>query len=86
MSDTILKQILARDPGEKEFHQAVKEFINTIKPVLEHHPEYRRMGIVERFAEPERVILFRVPWMDDQGQVRVNRGYQIEMNSALWRR
>jgi glutamate dehydrogenase (NADP+) len=83
MSDTTLKQILARDPGEKEFHQAVKEFVDTIKPVLDHHPEYHQLGILERITEPERVILFRVPWMDDERQVRVNRGYQIEMNSAL---
>ena len=83
MSDTILKQILARDPGEKEFHQALLEFIDTIRPILDHHPEYHQMGIVERIAEPERMILFRVPWMDDEQQVRVNRGYQIEMNSAL---
>ena len=83
MSDTTLKQILARDPGEKEFHQAVQEFIDTIKPVLDHHPEYRQLGMLERITEPERVILFRVPWMDDERQVRVNRGYQIEMNSAL---
>ena len=83
MSDTTLKQILSRDPGEKEFHQAVQEFIDTIKPVLEHHPEYRQLGILERITEPERVILFRVPWMDDERQVRVNRGYQIQMNSTL---
>jgi len=83
MADTTLKQILARDPGEKEFHQAVQEVIDTIKPVLDRHPEYRQLGVVERITEPERVILFRVPWMDDEGYVRVNRGYQIEMNSAL---
>jgi len=83
MADTTLKQILARDPGEKEFHQAVQEVIDTIKPVLDRHPEYRQLGVLERITEPERVILFRVPWMDDEGYVRVNRGYQIEMNSAL---
>jgi glutamate dehydrogenase (NADP+) len=83
MADTSLKQILARDPGEKEFHQAVQEVIDTIKPVLDRHPEYRQLGVLERITEPERVILFRVPWMDDEGFVRVNRGYQIEMNSAL---
>ncbi len=83
MADTTLKRILARDPEEKEFHQAVQEVIDTIKPVLDHHPEYRQLGVVERITEPERVILFRVPWMDDEGYVRVNRGYQIEMNSAL---
>lgn len=83
MADTTLKRILARDPEEKEFHQAVQEVIDTIKPVLDRHPEYRQLGVVERITEPERVILFRVPWMDDEGYVRVNRGYQIEMNSAL---
>jgi len=83
MSDQILKHILARDPEEKEFHQAVQEFIETIKPVLDRHPEYRQLGIVERLTEPDRVILFRVPWMDDGKLVKVNRGYQIEMSSAL---
>lgn len=83
MADTTLKQILARDPGEKEFHQAVREVIDSIKPVLDRHPEYRLLGVIERITEPERVIIFRVPWMDDEGYVRVNRGYQIEMNSAL---
>ena len=83
MADMMLKQILARDPGEKEFHQAVREVIDSIKPVLDRHPEYHQLGVIERITEPERVILFRVPWMDDEGYVRVNRGYQIEMNSAL---
>ena len=83
MADTTLKRILARDPEEKEFHQAVQEVIDTIKPVLDRHPEYRQLGVLERITEPERVILFRVPWMDDEGYVRVNRGHQIEMNSAL---
>ena len=83
MADTTLKQILARDPGEKEFHQAVQEVIDSIKPVLDRHPEYRLLGVIERITEPERVIIFRIPWMDDEGYVRVNRGYQIEMNSAL---
>jgi glutamate dehydrogenase (NADP+) len=83
MADTILKQILARDPEEKEFHQAVEEFVDTIKPVLDRHPEYYQLGVIERVTEPERVILFRVPWMDDEKQVRINRGSQIEMNSAL---
>ena len=65
MSDSELKPILARDPAEKEFHQAVREVVETIKPVLDHHPEYRQLGVLERITEPERVILFRVPWMDD---------------------
>jgi glutamate dehydrogenase (NADP+) len=83
MSDTILKNILKKDPGEKEFHQTVKEFFETIKPVLDRHPEYERLGVLERITEPERVIMFRIPWMDDDGRVRVNRGYQVEMNSAI---
>jgi glutamate dehydrogenase (NADP+) len=79
----ILKLIKARDSGEKEFHQAVQEFIETIQPVLDRNPEYRQTGILERITEPERVIMFRVPWMDDQGQIHVNRGFRIEMNSAI---
>jgi glutamate dehydrogenase (NADP+) len=83
MSDKILKQILARDPEEKEFHQAVREFVETVTPVLERHPEYHKLGVLERILEPERVIMFRVPWMDDEGWVRVNRAYRVEMNSAI---
>ncbi|CAB1064735.1 NADP-specific glutamate dehydrogenase (EC [Olavius sp. associated proteobacterium Delta 1] len=83
MSDNILKLILAKDPDEKEYHQAVKEFLETVKPVLERNPEYRQLGVLERVTEPERTITFRVPWMDDERQVRVNRGFRIEMNSAI---
>jgi len=82
MSD-IMEIINSRDPYEKEFHQAVHEVAESVKPVLDRYPEYRRLAIMERITEPERVILFRVPWMDDQGQVHVNRGYRIEMNSAI---
>jgi len=73
----------ARDPFEKEFHQAVTEVVESVKPVLDKNPEYRHAGIMERVIEPERVIQFRVPWMDDQGVVRVNRGFRIQMNSAI---
>ena len=83
MSDKILKQILARDPEEKEFHQAVREFVETVEPVLERHPEFHKLGVIERILEPERVITFRVPWADDEGWVRVNRGYRIEMNCSI---
>jgi glutamate dehydrogenase (NADP+) len=79
----ILKVIKDRDPGEKEFHQAVQEVLESVQPVLERNPEYRQTAILERITEPERVIMFRVPWMDDQGQVHVNRGYRIGMNSAI---
>jgi glutamate dehydrogenase (NADP+) len=82
MIDT-LKLIKDRDPGEKEFHQAVHEVLESVQPVLERNPEYRKAAVLERITEPERVILFRVPWVDDQGQVRVNRGFRIQMNSAI---
>ena len=82
MSD-ILKLVKGRDPGEKEFHQAVHEVMETVKPVLDRNPQYRESGVLERLVEPERVIMFQVPWMDDQGQVHVNRGFRIQMNSAI---
>jgi len=75
--------VIARDPFEKEFHQAVTEVVESVKPVLEKNPEYRHAGIMERIVEPERLVQFRVPWMDDQGKVRVNRGFRIQMNSAI---
>ncbi|HFQ89994.1 MAG TPA: NADP-specific glutamate dehydrogenase [Desulfobulbus sp.] len=81
--DDIISRITQRDPEQKEFHQAVHEVLETVRPVLERNPEYRRQAVLERITEPERVIMFRVPWMDDQGQVRVNRGFRVEMNSAL---
>ncbi len=83
MSDMILKRILARDPGETEFHQAVQELFETVKPVLDRNPEFSHLAVMERITEPERVIMFRVPWMDDDGRVRVNRGYRVKMNSAI---
>ncbi len=79
----IVEKVIARDPGEKEFHQAVQEVFESITPVLDRHPEYRQAKILERLVEPERVIMFRVPWMDDSGEIQVNRGFRIEMNSAI---
>ena len=79
----ILQLVKDKDPQEREFHQAVEEFLETVEPALERSPEYRRMKVLERLVEPERVILFRVPWVDDQGQIQVNRGFRIEMNSAI---
>ncbi len=79
----ILQYAKDKDPNEKEFHQAVGEVIETIQPVLDRNLEYRKLKILERLVEPERVILFRVPWLDDQGEVHVNRGFRIEMNSAI---
>ena len=79
----ILKTITARDPGEREFHQAVQEVIQSVKPVLDQNPRYRKEAVLERVIEPERVITFRIPWLDDQANIRVNRGFVIEMNSAI---
>ncbi len=73
----------ARDPGQPEFHQAVEEVVESVAPVLERHPEFRNEKILERLIEPERVLQFRVPWVDDKGEVQVNRGFRIEMNSAI---
>jgi glutamate dehydrogenase (NADP+) len=72
-----------RDPDQKEFLQAVSELLATVKPVLDRNPEYRHQAVIERITEPERVIMFRVPWMNDQGRVHVNRGFRVEMNSAI---
>ena len=79
----ILDIIKARDPQEREFHQAVSEVMESVKPVLDQNPIYRQAKIPQRLVEPERVIMFRVPWADDQGNVQVNRGFRIEMNSAI---
>jgi len=75
--------VVTKNPGEPEFHQAVKEVVESIWPVIEQNPRYQAANILARIVEPERVILFRVPWVDDQGKVQVNKGYRIEMNSAI---
>ncbi|MGD8658273.1 MAG: NADP-specific glutamate dehydrogenase [Desulfobacterales bacterium] len=82
MSD-ILKVVKNRDPQENEFHQAVSEVMESVKPVLDQNPIYRQAKIPQRLVEAERIIIFRVPWMDDQGEIQVNRGFRVEMNSAL---
>jgi glutamate dehydrogenase (NADP+) len=79
----VMERIKVRDPGEKEFHQAVEEVLDSVQPVLDRNPQYRQHAVLERITEPERVIMFRVPWMDDQGQVHVNRAFRIQMNSAI---
>lgn len=81
--DKAIEQIREKDPEQCEFHQAVDEVVESVKPVLDRNFEYRQQGVLERITEPERVIMFRVPWMDDDGQVHVNRGFRVEMNSAL---
>jgi glutamate dehydrogenase (NADP+) len=79
----VLIQTVARNAGEPEFHQAVQEVLESLAPVFDHRPEYRTARILERMLEPERVIMFRVPWQDDQGRPQINRGFRVEMNSAL---
>ena len=75
--------IIAKNSGETEFHQAVQEVVETLVPFIEENPQYKEAKILERIAEPERVILFRVPWVDDKGEIQINKGYRIEMNSAI---
>jgi glutamate dehydrogenase (NADP+) len=78
-----VESVAAKNPAQPEFIQAVKEVVESIWPVLEQRPEYRQASIIDRIVEPERVILFRVPWVDDKGDIQVNRGFRIEMNSAI---
>ncbi len=86
MSDYVtdfMGKLKAKNPNEPEFHQAAEEVAKSLSLVFEKHPEYRKAKLLERIAEPERVIMFRVPWMDDNGEIHVNRGFRIEMNSAI---
>ncbi len=79
----VYEEVLKRNPGEAEFHQAVKEVLDSLEPVLDNHPEYVDAKILDRVVEPERQIMFRVPWLDDKGNIQVNRGFRFEFNSAL---
>ncbi len=81
--ENFMKEVKAKNPGQPEFHQAVFEVATSLELILEKHPEYRSAKILERMVEPERVIMFRVPWVDDSGEIQINRGYRIEMNSAI---
>jgi glutamate dehydrogenase (NADP+) len=86
MSDYVkdlMADVKAKNPDQPEFHQAVQEVADSLSLFLDHHPEYRSAKILERIIEPERVIMFRVPWVDDQGEIHINRGYRIQMNSAI---
>jgi glutamate dehydrogenase (NADP+) len=78
-----MQKVIARNPGEPEFHQAVHEVAETVIPFLDEHPKYKEAKILERMVEPERVIMFRVPWIDDKGNLQINRGFRIQMNSAI---
>src|SRR5512137_30992 len=78
-----LERTIAKNPAEPEFHQAVKEVVESLVPCLERHPEYVEHKILERMSEPDRIFIFRVPWLDDKGQIQVNRGFRVEFNNAI---
>ena len=79
----VYSQVVTRDPDQKEFHQAVLEVLESLDLIVDKHPEYEANGVIESFVEPERVVSFRVPWVDDEGHVQVNRGYRVQFNSAI---
>ncbi|MEL7567900.1 MAG: NADP-specific glutamate dehydrogenase [Dehalobacterium sp.] len=81
--EAFMKTLAAKNPGEIEFHQAVEEVITCIIPYIQEHPKYRNAKILERMVEPERVMMFRVPWLDDKGEIQINRGFRVQMNSAI---
>ena len=81
--EKVLAKLKKQNPGEPEFHQAATEILTSLEVVMEKHPEYEKAGLLERFVEPERVIMFRVPWVDDKGKVQVNKGYRVQFNSAI---
>jgi glutamate dehydrogenase (NADP+) len=81
--EEFMKKVVEKDPHQPEFHQAVREVVESIMPFIEKNPKYQSAKILERIVEPERVIMFRVPWLDDKGEARINRGYRIQMNSAI---
>ena len=81
--ERVIEQVKQKDPNEPEFIQAVTEVLESLEPVIEAHPEYEQAKLLERIVEPERVIMFRVPWADDKGEVHVNRGFRVQFNSAL---
>ena len=83
MVQEFMQGVIAKNPEQREFHQAVQEVVESLVPVMDRHPEFRKAKILERIVEPERVIMFRVPWLDDQGEVHVNRGMRVEFNSAI---
>jgi glutamate dehydrogenase (NADP+) len=81
--EAIYQDVVKRNPGESEFHQAVKEVLDSLAPVLVKYPEFAEAKIIERICEPERQLIFRVPWQDDRGEVQINRGFRVQFNSAL---
>lgn len=81
--ESVLEKVKAKNPEQPEFLQAVTEVLSSLKTVITQHPEYQKANILERIVEPERQIMFRVPWLDDKGHVQVNRGFRVEFNSAI---
>ncbi|HWI54641.1 MAG TPA: NADP-specific glutamate dehydrogenase [Desulfobacteria bacterium] len=81
--EAFMEKVIAKNPGESEFHQAVREVVESLVPFIEQNPKYSDAKILERIVEPERVMMFRVPWLDDKGEIQVNRGFRIQMNSAI---
>ena len=81
--DSVLDELIRRNPGEPEFHQAATEVLNSLKPIIEKDEKYQSVALLERLVEPERVIMFRVPWVDDAGKVHVNKGYRVQFSSAI---
>ena len=81
--DNVIEQVKAKNAEQPEFIQAVTEVLQSLEPVIEAHPEYEQAALLERIVEPERVIMFRVPWVDDKGKVQVNRGFRVQFNSAI---
>jgi glutamate dehydrogenase (NADP+) len=81
--EQFMAQVISRNPGETEFHQAVQEVVESVMPYIEANPKYDKAKILERMVEPERVFMFRVPWLDDKGEIRINRGFRIQMSSAI---
>ena len=81
--ERVIEQVKVRNIGESEFHQTIEEVLHSLEPVLVKHPEYIKQNILERIVEPERHIMFRVPWVDDNGNIQVNRGFRVQFNSAI---
>ena len=83
MVEDFMAKVIAKNPGEEVFHQAVREVVESLLPFIEANPKYKEAKILERMCEPERVIIFRVPWIDDKGEFQINRGFRVQMNSAI---
>ena len=81
--DRVIERLRLKNSDEKEFLEVAEEVLRNLRPVIQRHPEYEKMALLERFTEPERIIIFRVPWEDDQGQIHVNRGYRVQFNGAI---